>query len=478
MAGQIREFLRQQAEQRAESEFLAVLEQRFAVDYRLEPFRVDIAADGFATLGPQDAPVTIVEFSDFECPFCARVQPALQRAKREYGDRLRIVYRHYPLANIHANAQKAAEASLCAGEQGMFWEMHDLMFAEQATLSVPDLKDKAGRIGLDRPAFDACLDSGRHHETVRNDIRAGAVAGVSGTPALFVNGRPADRRGTLRVYRRHHRRRAGAPGRPLILRHREDDRRATRDDNGASVRKFNTAGPIDPEDHYHIPPLERIDLDEVLGMVSDKKYFVLHAPRQTGKTSALLALRDLLNSGQAGSWRCVYANVEAGQAARENVTEAMRAMLSEFALRASLTLGDDSLEGISRAAMDSAGPMGVLGLVLSRWAAADRSPLVLLIDEIDSLVGDTLLSVLRQVRAGYDRRPSDFPHSIILCGVRDVRDYRIHSSAENRMVLGGSAFNISRSRCGSATSRSRRYGRCLHSIRPRPGRRSRNGRWS
>ena len=229
------------------------------------------------------------------------------------------------------------------------------------------------------------------------------------------------------------------PAGPL---HREDDRRATRDDNGASVRKFNTAGPIDPEDHYHIPPLERIDLEEVLGMVSDKKYFVLHAPRQTGKTSALLALRDLLNSGQAGSWRCVYANVEAGQAARENVTDAMRAMLSEFALRASLTLGDDSLEGISRAAMDSAGPMGVLGLVLSRWAAADRSPLVLLIDEIDSLVGDTLLSVLRQVRAGYDRRPSAFPHSIVLCGVRDVRDYRIHSTAENRMVLGGSAFNI------------------------------------
>ncbi len=190
VAGQIRDFLRQQAEQQAEAEFLGVLEQRFAVDYRLEPFRVDIGADGFPTLGPQDAPVTIVEFSDFECPFCARVQPALQRAKRDYGDRLRLVYRHYPLANIHANAQKAAEASLCAGEQGLFWEMHDLMFAEQTTLSVPDLKDKAGRIGVDRAAFDACLDSGRHHETVRDDIRAAAAAGVSGTPALFVNGRP------------------------------------------------------------------------------------------------------------------------------------------------------------------------------------------------------------------------------------------------------------------------------------------------
>ena len=195
-------------------------------------------------------------------------------------------------------------------------------------------------------------------------------------------------------------------------------------------------------DHYQIPPLERIDLDEVLGLVRDKKYFVLHAPRQTGKTSALLALRDLLNGGQAGDYRCVYANVEAGQAMRENVAEGMRTVLSQFALRASLTLGDDTLERVCREAMDSAGPGGALSVTLSRWAAADPTPLVLLIDEIDALVGDTLLAVLRQLRAGYDQRPSAFPHSIVLCGVRDVRDYRIHSTAENRMVLGGSAFNI------------------------------------
>jgi len=210
----------------------------------------------------------------------------------------------------------------------------------------------------------------------------------------------------------------------------------------ASVRTFNTEGPVVADDHYHIPPLERIDLDDVLGLVRDKKYFVLHAPRQTGKTSALLALRDLLNGGGTGDYRCMYANVEAGQAAREDVAEGMRAVLSQFALRASLTLGDDSLERICRDALDSAGPLGALSLALSRWAAADRKPLVLLIDEIDALVGDTLLAVLRQLRAGYDQRPSAFPHSVVLCGVRDVRDYRIHSTAENRMVLGGSAFNV------------------------------------
>ena len=210
----------------------------------------------------------------------------------------------------------------------------------------------------------------------------------------------------------------------------------------ATVRTFNTAGPMVAADHYCVPPLERIELDTVLGLIRDKKYFVLHAPRQTGKTSALLALRDLLNGGAQGEYRCVYANVEAGQAMRENVAEGMRTVLSQFALRASLTLGDDTLERVCRNAMNSAGPGGALSLTLSRWAAADRRPLVLLIDEIDALVGDTLLSVLRQLRSGYDQRPAAFPHSIILCGVRDVRDYRIHSIAEDRLVLGGSAFNI------------------------------------
>ena len=210
----------------------------------------------------------------------------------------------------------------------------------------------------------------------------------------------------------------------------------------AAARTFNTAGPVVAADHYHIPPLERIDLDAVLDLIRGKKYFVLHAPRQTGKTSALLALRDLLNGGEHGEYRCVYANVEAGQAMRQNVAEGMRTVLSQFALRASLTLGDDTLERVCRDALDSAGPGGALSLTLSRWAAADRRPLVLLIDEIDALVGDTLLSVLRQLRSGYDQRPDAFPHSIVLCGVRDVRDYRIHSAAEDRLVLGGSAFNI------------------------------------
>ena len=209
-----------------------------------------------------------------------------------------------------------------------------------------------------------------------------------------------------------------------------------------TVRKFNTEGPVVAADHYHIPPLERVDLDAVLGLIRDKKYFVLHAPRQTGKTSALLALRDLLNGGAQGDFRCVYANVEDGQAMRENVAEGMRTMLAELALQASVTLGDDTLEDLWPGVLERVGPGTALRQALARWSMADSRPLVLLIDEIDALVGDTLLSVLRQLRTGYVDRPARFPHSIILCGVRDVRDYRIHSTAEDRLVLGGSAFNI------------------------------------
>ena len=206
------------------------------------------------------------------------------------------------------------------------------------------------------------------------------------------------------------------------------------------MRFFNTEGPIRPDDHYHIPPLDRVDLDELIGLVRDERYFVLHAPRQTGKTSALLALRDLLNAG--GDHRCVYANVETAQAARENVAEAMRVILYQLESEEQATLGSRTLADIWPDALERAGPLGALQASLMGWSLADPKPLVLLIDEIDALVGDTLLSVLRQLRTGYPGRPARFPQSVILCGVRDVRDYRIHSTAQNALVLGGSAFNV------------------------------------
>ena len=206
------------------------------------------------------------------------------------------------------------------------------------------------------------------------------------------------------------------------------------------MRFFNTAGPIKPERHYCIPPLERLNMDEVHALIRDAKYFVLHAPRQTGKTSALLTLCDLLNAQD--TYRCVYVNVEGGQAAREDVEQVTRTFLGELAVRASLTLSDEYLLEIWSGILAEFGPHAALRVALTRWAQADAKPLVLLIDEIDALIGDSLLSVLRQLRAGYDLRPEGFPQSVILCGVRDVRDYRIQSTAENALVAGGSAFNI------------------------------------
>ncbi len=216
------------------------------------------------------------------------------------------------------------------------------------------------------------------------------------------------------------------------------------------MRFFNTAGPVRAEDHYAIPPLKRGNVAEILQLIRDKQYFVLHAPRQTGKTSALIALRDLLNSGGApegasapsgaGRFRCVDVNVEVGQVARDDTERGIRAILGSLADSAML-LGDDFPAGIWLEVLEGMGPENALKGLLTRWCLANPTPLVLLVDEIDSLVGDTLLSVLRQLRAGYQQRPRGFPHSVVLCGVRDIRDYRIRSST-GEVVAGGSPFNV------------------------------------
>ena len=205
------------------------------------------------------------------------------------------------------------------------------------------------------------------------------------------------------------------------------------------MRFFNTSGPVVADDHYCIPPLERLNLAEVRRLIRDKRYFVLHAPRQTGKTSALLALRDLLNA--EGNYGCVYVNVESAQALREDVERATQVILGELASWARSTLNDEFLDDTWSDIFAKFGA-GALSEALTRWSAAATKPLVLLIDEIDSLIGDSLLSVLRQLRAGYVRRPGAFPQSVVLCGVRDVRDYRIQSTVEKAIIAGGSAFNI------------------------------------
>lgn len=222
---------------------------------------------------------------------------------------------------------------------------------------------------------------------------------------------------------------------------------------------FNTAGPIKPEIHYNVDPLARINIEEIEQLIYQQKFFVLHAPRQTGKTSCLLALRDYLNA--RGEFIAVYANVEAGQAARNNVEEVVRATTAAIASRAGTVLGNDMPESLLQDIVTKGVPAAsLLTVYLKSLCEALPRPLILFIDEIDALVGDSLVSVLRQIRAGYDQRPGHFPQTIILCGVRDVRDYRIVLSNQD-IITGGSAFNIKERPSALATSPVRKSTTCI-----------------
>lgn len=189
IAPQIKQFLTQTRGQEVQEAFLKSLRAKYKTRILMDVARTEVAEKGSpAKGGPVGAPITIIEFSDFQCPFCSRVNPSLAQAKEIYGDKVRFVFRQFPL-NIHPQAPKAAEASLCANEQGKFWEMHDTLFADQQKLAVADLKASAAKLGLDSAKFDACLDGGAMAQIVSRDMADGMAAGVSGTPALFVNGR-------------------------------------------------------------------------------------------------------------------------------------------------------------------------------------------------------------------------------------------------------------------------------------------------
>ena len=139
--------------------------------------------------GPADAPVTLLEYGDFECPFCGGLYPTLKLVEKNYGDKVRFVYRQFPLTNIHPRAQKAAEASLCANDQQRFWEFHDSLFSDQSKLDVPALKQRAQALGLNTTAFNSCLDSGKQVDAIQKDRDDARRTGVTSTPTMFVNGR-------------------------------------------------------------------------------------------------------------------------------------------------------------------------------------------------------------------------------------------------------------------------------------------------
>lgn len=191
MAPAIRRFLEDQRRTTAYQAFVGELRKAGpAVNLLLDPprYEVAVAADD-AALGPANAPVTIVEFSDFQCPFCQRVMPTLKRVKETYGDRVRIVWKDFPLTSIHPEAFKAAEAGNCAREQGKFWEYHDVLFTNQQALQPEFLKKYAADTGLDATRFSACLDTAKYGDRVQEQMGIGNGLGIQSTPSAFINGR-------------------------------------------------------------------------------------------------------------------------------------------------------------------------------------------------------------------------------------------------------------------------------------------------
>jgi protein-disulfide isomerase len=189
--GEIVKYLKQRKVGEARKAFVDKLRAEAKVETLLPPLlmpKVAVAAEG-PSRGNAKAPVTIVEFSDFECPYCSRAEETVQRVMKEYEGKVRLVYRDYPL-NFHPRAQKASEAALCAGDQGKYWDMHAKLFANTRALDVPQLKQHAKDLGLEPSKFDQCLDKGDKTKIVEASKKAGDEAGVTGTPAFFVNGRP------------------------------------------------------------------------------------------------------------------------------------------------------------------------------------------------------------------------------------------------------------------------------------------------
>jgi len=186
---QIRQYLRQQEGSRVSVAFVDQLKKKMKVDVTLDPPRMTVAVPKDApAMGPASAPVHLVAFSDFQCPYCAQSAPLMRQIAARYGDKVRIVFRDFPLP-IHPQAPKAAEAARCANAQGKFWDYHDRLFANQQALSDGDLKRYAQDLGLDAAGFGTCLDTGAFAGAVQADLTEGRSYGIGSTPTFFINGR-------------------------------------------------------------------------------------------------------------------------------------------------------------------------------------------------------------------------------------------------------------------------------------------------
>ena len=182
----ILDHIRELRQAKARAAYVEKLRSKSSVLVLLAPPDVDVDTSNAYVHGSKTAPVMLVEFADYECPYCQKVTPVLQQLEKEYGDKLAVAYKDFPLP-MHHSSQKAAEAARCAGEQGKFWQFHDVLFYSKQ-LSVEELKEHARVIKLDGDRFDQCLDEGKEAAAVKKDLEEAEHMGLTGTPSFFVNG--------------------------------------------------------------------------------------------------------------------------------------------------------------------------------------------------------------------------------------------------------------------------------------------------
>ena len=187
---QIHHYLQQNKLTEARRIYFKGLRDKAQVKVYLTPPVVEVSADDAPFKGPAEAPITIVEFSDFQCSYCKRVLNVLDQVLERYPNKVKLAFRDFPIVNIHPHAQKAAEAAHCAAEQGKFWEFHDRLFDQQDAIPTANFADHAKALGLEVTTFQTCVDGRKYQEKVERNYAAGVKAGVSGTPAFFINGRP------------------------------------------------------------------------------------------------------------------------------------------------------------------------------------------------------------------------------------------------------------------------------------------------
>jgi protein-disulfide isomerase len=185
---QVKQLLKNSEIQQAREKYTDSLRDKAEVSILLQSPSVQVAFDPERVAGSAEAPVTIVEFGDFQCPFCGKVEPTLQVLLEKYKGKVKLSYRDFPLSQIHEHAEMAAEASRCALAQGKYWEMHEAMFADQAKLDETNLVNTAAGLGMNQNSFESCLKSGKYKAAVQQDIEAGSQVGVNATPTFFING--------------------------------------------------------------------------------------------------------------------------------------------------------------------------------------------------------------------------------------------------------------------------------------------------